>query len=316
MKRQGSYQNNHEETQLKRHKADINHEETGSVLGAKSKGAHRFAGLHKKDDKKPFGKFIYGNFPDYYTKRRKQNETLIDPRIDLLERSLFENKHILDIGCNTGNICIALAKKYSVASIHGVDIDERLISKAQTNLRVVYSLENPHKSDDDNAIDLSFRFHYFPQSMTNMFGLMPMALPPGHPSQTSYPHNVHFEALDWLETKETDTVNHYDTILALSITKWIQLHHGDKGLESFFKKVYDSLAPGGTFVLEPQDFDTFQKRAKEIDPSKDIQEELKFRPEHYTDFLINKLGFKEHLDLGIPKGEIKGFSRPILIYKK
>jgi 7SK snRNA methylphosphate capping enzyme len=53
----------------------------------------------------------------------------------------------------------------------------------------------------------------------------------------------------------------------LSITKWIQLHGGDKGLKSFFKKVYDSLAPGGTFVLEPQDFDTFQKRAKKIDVS-------------------------------------------------
>lgn len=51
----------------------------------------------------------------------------------------------------------------------------------------------------------------------------------------------------------------------LSITKWVQLHNGDKGLKTFFKKVYDSLAPGGTFVLEPQDFDTFQRRAKNID---------------------------------------------------
>jgi 7SK snRNA methylphosphate capping enzyme len=57
------------------------------------------------------------------------------------------------------------------------------------------------------------------------------------------------------------------TLFRLSITKWIQLHGGDKGLKSFFKKVYDSLAPGGTFVLEPQDFDTFQKRAKQIDVS-------------------------------------------------
>jgi 7SK snRNA methylphosphate capping enzyme len=51
----------------------------------------------------------------------------------------------------------------------------------------------------------------------------------------------------------------------LSITKWIQLHNGDKGLKTFFRKVYDSLTPGGTFVLEPQDFETFQRRAKKID---------------------------------------------------
>ena len=56
----------------------------------------------------------------------------------------------------------------------------------------------------------------------------------------------------------------------LSITKWIQLHGGDKGLKSFFKKVYDSLLPGGTFVLEPQEFQTFHKRAKQIDVSESV----------------------------------------------
>lgn len=38
--------------------------------------------------------------------------------------------------------------------------------------------------------------------------------------------------------------------ISLSITKWIQLHGGDDGLKSFFKKVYHSLAEGGAFILE------------------------------------------------------------------
>jgi 7SK snRNA methylphosphate capping enzyme len=53
----------------------------------------------------------------------------------------------------------------------------------------------------------------------------------------------------------------------LSVTKWIQLHGGDKGLKSFFKKAYDSLSPRGAFVLEPQEFQTFHRRAKQIDVS-------------------------------------------------
>lgn len=52
---------------------------------------------------------------------------------------------------------------------------------------------------------------------------------------------------------------------SLSITKWIHIHGGDKGLKSFFKKIHDSLKVGGVFVLEAQEFKTFQRRAKHVD---------------------------------------------------
>ncbi|KAI8377034.1 Bicoid-interacting protein 3-domain-containing protein [Choanephora cucurbitarum] len=280
---------------------------TKQVLGAKSKGAiyHKEQGKQKS----PFGKYIYGNYQGYYTSRRKQGNAAIDPRLDLLDRSYFDRKHILDIGCNSGNVTLAIAKKYNIASIEGVDIDPTLIHKANTNLRVVYSLGHPTES---TSIDLSLRFHHFPQCMTNMFGLLPIALPPNHPKPKEFPYTVEFKAADWTEAKVERT---YDTILALSITKWIQLHHGDKGLKQFFKKIYDALVPGGVFVLEPQEFSTYQRRAKQIDPSKDVNE-LEFRPEDYDDFLINQLGFKESRHLGIPEERVKGFSRPVILYIK
>lgn len=48
----------------------------------------------------------------------------------------------------------------------------------------------------------------------------------------------------------------------LSVTKWIHLHQGDDGLKSVFKKVYDILNENGVFILEPQPYSSYMKRAK------------------------------------------------------
>jgi 7SK snRNA methylphosphate capping enzyme len=57
-------------------------------------------------------------------------------------------------------------------------------------------------------------------------------------------------------------VPEYNVILALSITKWIHLNWGDAGLKRFFKRVYLHLKPGGRFIVEPQAFETYAKRAR------------------------------------------------------
>lgn len=44
-----------------------------------------------------------------------------------------------------------------------------------------------------------------------------------------------------------------------SISKWIHLNSGDDGLTAFFRRVHAVLKPGGTFVLEPQAWDTYSK---------------------------------------------------------
>ena len=145
--------------------------------------------------------------------RRKQGTALVDPRIDLLDCSYFDGKRILDIGCNSGNITIAIAKKYQPKLIKGLDIDESLIKKAKTNLRVAHSLRNPENENTSLPIDLSMRFHHFPQSMTNMFGLLPINLPP-NADHTVFPYNVDFETVDWTEKKYNENEPKYDTIMA------------------------------------------------------------------------------------------------------
>lgn len=53
-----------------------------------------------------------------------------------------------------------------------------------------------------------------------------------------------------------------DTILCLSVTKWVQLNWGDEGLERLFKRVHHLLRPGGIFVLEPQPWKSYRQALK------------------------------------------------------
>ena len=55
----------------------------------------------------------------------------------------------------------------------------------------------------------------------------------------------------------------YDVIVCLGVTKWVQLQSGDGGVVRLFKRAYQSLSPGGLFILEPQPWSSYvhSKRA-------------------------------------------------------
>lgn len=56
---------------------------------------------------------------------------MMDIRLQVFEmhRHLFQNKDVLDIGCNVGHISIAVARTLGARSVVGIDIDPVLISK-------------------------------------------------------------------------------------------------------------------------------------------------------------------------------------------
>lgn len=125
----------------------------------------------------------------------------------------------------------------------------------------------------------------------------PVVLPKDH----EFPHNVSFRHSDWPVQPIPEDAEGYDVVIAyvsnllshfqlfispytfatpivlcnaylhslapirFSITKWIHLNTSDAGLKMFFRRVYDVLRKGGTFVLEPQGWESYAK-ARKLDP--------------------------------------------------
>ena len=75
-------------------------------------------------------KYQYGNYKNFYDNSLKE-----DQRLNHFRKEWFENKHCLDIGCNTGLLTCWIADNFNPESIVGVDIDSDLIKIAKQKAR-------------------------------------------------------------------------------------------------------------------------------------------------------------------------------------
>lgn len=201
---------------------------------------------HEQDStcNKEVKKFHYGNYNRYYGYRNSECEDL---RLRCFRREWFEDKHVLDIGCNAGHVTLCLARDFNPAQIVGIDIDPQLIALARKNVKT-YVPSHPHERQ-------------FPISMPMMYGPIPST----SCASSYFPRNVSFvqgnyvpENDEFLEMVQPE----YDTILCLSVTKWIHLNWGDAGLKRFFLRIYRHLKPGGQLILEAQSWASYSRRKK------------------------------------------------------
>ena len=129
-------------------------------------------------------RFCYGNYNRYYGYRNK-GVLERDPRLDVIEPELIKGKDVLDVGCNTGQVTIVVAREFSPRSIIGIDIDDHLITIARKN--ILRALPSPK---------LEGKTIKFPLSIVMMCG--PLAQLPGgevamsSSSEGDFPHNIHF----------------------------------------------------------------------------------------------------------------------------
>ncbi|KAK3593258.1 hypothetical protein CHS0354_012348 [Potamilus streckersoni] len=252
---------------------------------------------------KPSTKFIYGNYNRYYGYRNQDHEN--DKRLQSLKLEWFEGKDVLDIGCNVGHLTLAVAKSFHPRKIIGIDIDPHLISVARKNIRHYIS---------SSKIDTP----KFPVSSSLNFG--PIAAPPVDRSIATFPHNVMFMQGNYV--LESDSLlefqkEKYDTILALSLTKWIHLNWGDSGLKRVFKRIYRQLRPGGQLVLEPQSWSSYKKKKKLTEAIHKNFQSIQLKPDQFKEYLLSKeVGFTSCELKDVPFNVSKGFRRPIMLFTK
>ena len=112
----------------------------------------------------------------------------------------------------------------------------------------------------------------------------------------------------------------FSQLLSFSVTKWIHLNHGDTGLQTFFRRLYDILVPGGRLVLEPQPWKSYKPRYYRSAPAMLANyNAIKMRPDKFEQYLVDTLGFQlfGKLDVPVPlQHRGKGFDRPVLVLVK
>lgn len=197
----------------------------------------------------------------------------IDPRLRVLsylhQSTLFTNKAILDVGCNVGILAFTMAGVLKASRVVGVDIDIKLIEKALCILRSLkynyfFKFQIP---SNQIATDEGRRpFPPISSSLTCFAHFLP-ALPKSKEecgdlleARPFFPFNVEFRAEDFARfscprtttpslprippIEKHSEIASYDTVLALSVTKWIHLNSGDEGIKRTFRKIYEFLKPG------------------------------------------------------------------------
>ncbi|KAJ7973816.1 7SK snRNA methylphosphate capping enzyme [Quillaja saponaria] len=262
--------------------------------------------------------FPYGNYRNYYGYRigRELEE---DPRLKVLRNEWFEGKDCLDIGCNSGIITINIAKRFCCRNILGIDIDSNRIEEAYWNLRRIVKLESAgkaparasklkvaeHVNDSENGVTRSSNTRsgeplrdFSSSQETDLFGI------------------VSFRQENFVQNQRQHE-GHYDTIICLSVTKWIHLNWDDDGLLTLFTKSWKLLRPGGILVLEPQPWKSYESNRLVSEITQANYHKILFRPERFQEILLDKIGFRlvEDITSGL-LGSKTGFNRPILAFQK
>lgn len=102
----------------------------------------------------------------------------MDQRLRILNENLFCGKDIMDVGCNSGELTLYIARHWKPRKIIGIDIDKKLINVAQTKLR-------KYKSEKvTEGIN-------FPEAMSTTYGPL-VKLGINMDSTSAFPNNVAF----------------------------------------------------------------------------------------------------------------------------
>ncbi|KAM4613927.1 pre-miRNA 5'-monophosphate methyltransferase [Polymixia lowei] len=179
----------------------------------------------------------YGNFINYYTFNPPENRLSLIPATllqDLGYRDSHQTTLMLDVGCNSGELSVALYKHLvqkpqsvkdtlSDGTLHllGFDLDDNLIQRAQQS--------NP-----------------LPQNIS----FIPLDITKDTASQS------HLE--DYLKRHGC---SHFHVCFCLAVTMWVHLNHGDSALLEFLSRL---ASVSQHLLLEAQPWKCYRSAARRL----------------------------------------------------
>lgn len=105
-------------------------------------GDSQLASTRAPQRKKDKHRYQYGQYSCYYGYHGFYGDGWegrvgpeADPRLRLLEADWFRDKKVLDVGCGTGHVTLAIARQFNPSHILGVELDDRLVHAAKQNIR-------------------------------------------------------------------------------------------------------------------------------------------------------------------------------------
>lgn len=261
--------------------------------------------------------FPFGNYKNYYGYRIGQglNE---DPRFKVLKKEWFEGKDCLDIGCNSGIITIQIAQKFNCRSILGIDIDSNRVADAYWHLRKIVRTEhNEKRRANASRVEVIEKGDGLEKNVTAAQEEKKAISRNCSPAERNLFDIVSFKQENFVHGRDSPE-KYYDTILCLSVTKWIHLNWGDDGLITLFMRIWKLLRPGGIFVLEPQPWVSYEKNRRVSETTATNFQNIKLYPKEFQEILLDKIGFRTVEDIGSGglSSSKTGFNRPIFLFRK
>ncbi|XP_026056103.1 7SK snRNA methylphosphate capping enzyme-like [Carassius auratus] len=299
----------------------------GGVSGAPPPGAGKIP--HKTPRT-----FQYGSYSRYYGYRTPSPSA--DPRLTVFRPEWFCGKKVLDVGCSTGHVTLAIAGHWSPERVLGVDIDGALVRLARQNLRYFLS-EMMGSSGGLSGEGSEVRgqmglaplmglelergqeaLRRFPVSFTRCRG--PIAAPPIMPHTPGlFPSNIYFLKGDYVPDSDEAVMSQcaeYDVILCLSLTKWVHLNYGDAGIQRLFQRIYRHLLPGGVLILEPQPWSSYSRSKRLTEVMYRNYRSIRLKPDQFSSFLTTEVGFSSYELIGTPHSGANGLQRSIYLFHK
>lgn len=247
-----------------------------------------------------------------------------DPRLALLNPAWLAGAAVLDVGCGAGLTSIAVAERFAVASVLGVDVDTALLRAARRNLaervRELTAAANGASSSapvpPPPPIPLSLRLvQRVPAGSAGVASSSSSAAasvppPPRLASTVTFRHE---------DVVADTTLGHppggYDVILCFGLTKWVHLNWGDRGVLTLFRRLHSWLKPGGRLLLAAQPWASYRSKARMSQDVAAAYASIKLRPETFSGFLTGRVGFSA-VEATLAYRKRTGGDRTLLVLRK